>query len=57
MPSTRLKVRNLFFNCEERAEVLRLIRYVDEVFPEENREQKADDIKKYGAHLFVMGDD
>ncbi|KRG87912.1 glycerol-3-phosphate cytidylyltransferase [Stenotrophomonas daejeonensis] len=41
----------------DRAEVLRAIRYVDEVFPEENWEQKAADIHRLGADLLVMGSD
>ncbi|AEP30639.1 glycerol-3-phosphate cytidylyltransferase [Glaciecola nitratireducens FR1064] len=32
-------------------------RYVDLVVPEVNWEQKVDDIKKYYADIFVMGDD
>ena len=53
----KAKGKKSFFNYEERAEILKSIRYVDEVFPEESWEQKVSDIKKYGAHLFVMGDD
>ena len=35
----------------------RAIRYVDEVFPEDTWEQKADDIVRIGADLLVMGSD
>jgi glycerol-3-phosphate cytidylyltransferase len=42
---------------EDRKVVLESCRYVDEVFAEETWEQKADDIKKFGADIFVMGDD
>ena len=41
----------------DRAAVLRAIRYVDEVFPEDTWEQKADDIARLGAGLLVMGSD
>lgn len=41
----------------DREIVLRAIRYVDDVFPEENWEQKADDIRRLGAGLLVMGSD
>lgn len=41
----------------QRKAVLETIRYVDEVIPEENWEQKVEDIKKYKVDIFVMGDD
>ena len=37
--------------------MLEAIRYVDEVFPEETWEQKVDDIRRFAADVFVMGDD
>jgi len=37
--------------------MLEAIRYVDLVIPENNWEQKRDDIRKYEADIFVMGDD
>ena len=46
-----------FFNYEERSEILKACKYVDDVFPENNWEQKIADISKYRANLFVMGDD
>ncbi|MBN2018499.1 MAG: glycerol-3-phosphate cytidylyltransferase [Candidatus Cloacimonetes bacterium] len=42
---------------EHRAEILRAIRYVDEVIPENNWEQKIDDIIKHNVNIFVMGSD
>lgn len=42
---------------EKRVELVRAIRYVDQVIPEENWEQKAADIKKHGVDIFVMGND
>lgn len=41
----------------ERKEVLLSCRYVDNVFPESSWEQKPDDIIKYKADIFAMGDD
>jgi len=41
----------------DREAVLRAIRYVDDVFPEDTWEQKADDILRLGADLLVMGSD
>ena len=41
----------------DREAVLRAIRYVDDVFPEESWEQKADDVRRLGASLLVMGSD
>lgn len=41
----------------DREAVLRAIRYVDDVFPEDAWEQKADDIRLLGAGLLVMGSD
>lgn len=41
----------------KRKELVEAIRYVDEVIPEENWEQKSSDVKKHGVDIFVMGDD
>src|SRR5690606_16821053 len=51
------KHKSSLLNYENRRAVLEAIRYVDEVFPESTWEQKADDIRRYGAKLFVMGGD
>ena len=53
----RGKHKSSLLNYENRKIVLESIRYVDEVFPEHDWEQKADDIRKYRAEIFVMGDD
>ena len=37
--------------------ILEACRYVDLVVPEYNWEQKRDDVVKYQADIFVMGDD
>ena len=42
---------------EQRQEVLLACRYVDEVFPEKNWEQKSEDIMRFSADIFAMGDD
>ena len=41
----------------DREAVLRAIRYVDDVFPEDSWEQKAGDIRRLGADVLVMGSD
>jgi glycerol-3-phosphate cytidylyltransferase len=46
-----------YFSYEKRKQMLEAIRYVDLVIPEENWEQKQEDIKLYKIDIFVMGDD
>ena len=41
----------------DRVELVRACRYVDLVIPETCWSQKPDDIRRLGAHAFVMGDD
>lgn len=41
----------------DRAAIVRSIRFVDEVIPEETWEQKKDDIRRLGIDVFVMGED
>ncbi|MDF2884708.1 MAG: tagD [Clostridiaceae bacterium] len=52
-----IKNKTAHFSYEKRKEILEAIRYVDEVIPEENWEQKVTDIKKYNIDIFVIGDD
>ena len=52
-----LKSKEHYFDYRERELMLYAIRYVDLVIPEENWEQKPDDIKLYKVDVFVMGDD
>jgi len=52
-----IKDKKAFYAYEERRLVLEAIRYVDQVIPEENWEQKADDIRNHGIDILVMGDD
>ncbi|MEZ9645227.1 glycerol-3-phosphate cytidylyltransferase [Vibrio sp. 10N.261.52.C2] len=52
-----LKGKKSFFSYQERAEIVGACKYVDEVFPEHNWEQKLNDVKAYKADVFAMGDD
>ena len=52
-----LKGKKSFFSYEERAEIVSACKYVDFVFPECDWEQKRDDIIKYQADIFAMGED
>ena len=51
------KHKKCYFSYAERKMMLEAIRYVDLVVPEENWEQKNTDVVKYGADVFVIGDD
>lgn len=51
------KGKKAFHDYETRKMMLEAIRYVDLVIPEENWEQKIDDIKTYHIDTVVMGDD
>ncbi|WP_050485216.1 glycerol-3-phosphate cytidylyltransferase [Aeromonas sp. HZM] len=51
------KGKKSFFSYDERSEILKACRYVDEVFPETDWSQKENDIKRYNADVFAMGDD
>lgn len=53
----RLKNKEAYYDYEHRKCILEAIKYVDEVVPEENWEQKVLDILKYDVDIFVMGDD
>ena len=52
-----MKNKKTYFSYENRKKLLEAIRYVDLVIPEENWEQKSDDVLKYQCDVFVMGDD
>lgn len=52
-----LKHKSSFLSYEHRKIIVEAIRYVDLVIPENNWEQKIDDIKKYKIDIFTMGDD
>ena len=52
-----IKGKKAYHNYETRKKMLEAIRYVDLVIPENDWEQKIDDVKKYYVDVTVMGDD
>ncbi|SRR5699024_4076898 len=52
-----LKGKKSYYSFEERRHILDAIKYVDEVIPEHNWEQKVQDVQKHAVDVFVMGDD
>lgn len=52
-----IKGKKSYYNYETRKEMLEAIRYVDLVIPEENWEQKVEDVLKYDIDTVVMGSD
>lgn len=52
-----IKHKKAYHNYETRKKMLEAIRYVDLVIPEDNWEQKVNDIKKYYVDTVVMGSD
>ncbi|AMM95114.1 glycerol-3-phosphate cytidylyltransferase [Peribacillus simplex] len=52
-----LKDKKAYHSFENRKMILESIRFVDEVIPEDNWEQKREDILREGVDIFVMGDD
>ena len=55
--NSEMKQKKCFFSYEQRKLLLESIRYVDLVIPEENWEQKKDDMHLYHIDTFVIGDD
>jgi len=51
------KQKKCYFSYEKRKQLLEAIRYVDLVIPEDNWEQKIEDINMYKIDTFVIGDD
>lgn len=51
------KGKKCYFDYEKRKSLLDAIRYVDLVIPENNWDQKVDDVNLYQVDKFVMGDD
>ncbi len=51
------KQKKCYFSYEKRKQLLESIRYVDLVIPEENWDQKIEDVKEFKVDTFVMGDD
>lgn len=52
-----LKGKKAYYSFEDRRTIVEAIRYVDEVIPENNWEQKIQDVKDHDIDIFVMGDD
>ncbi len=52
-----IKGKKSYYDYETRKEMLEAIKYVDEVIPECEWDQKPGDIAKYGADEVVMGSD
>jgi len=52
-----IKNKKAMIPYEQRAEIVKSIRYVDRVIPEESWEQKVDDVKRYNVDIFAIGDD
>lgn len=53
----KLKNKKSYYNYEQRKMMLESIRYVDLVIPENNWEQKVDDVKTFRVDTFLMGHD
>lgn len=53
----RIKGKKSVFPYEHREYIVRRLKCVDDVFPEQDWNQKTDDIVKYGASVLAMGDD
>lgn len=51
------KGRYPVYSQQERVEIIKAVRYVDEVFLEESLTHKRHYIETYRAHVLVMGDD
>ena len=52
-----IKGKKTIIPFDQRAEIVRSIKYVDEVIKEDNWEQKVNDIKEHDINVFVMGND
>ena len=51
------KRKKCYYSYEERIHMLSAIKYVDEIIPEENWEQKNTDVDEHDIDVFVIGDD
>lgn len=52
-----IKGKKSYFNYEQRKAMVEAIRYVDEVIPENDWDQKIRDCIEHDIDIFVMGDD
>lgn len=53
----KAKGKKSVYNESDRIEIVRSLKFVDEVFLEESLEEKDNYIKKYDCDILVMGDD
>lgn len=53
----QLKGKKTIIPFEQRAEIISNIKCVDMVIPENNWEQKVEDVKKYNVDIFSIGND
>ncbi len=53
----KIKGKKSYYSFAVRKEILEAIKYVDKVIPENNWDQKIDDVFKYNIDEVVMGDD
>jgi glycerol-3-phosphate cytidylyltransferase len=51
------KGKRTIIDFQDRLEIVRSIRYVDDVFPEGRWDQKIEDVRRFNVNTFVMGDD
>jgi len=51
------KGKQSYFTYQERKEMLETISFVDRVIPENDWDQKANDVERYNIDVFTMGDD
>jgi glycerol-3-phosphate cytidylyltransferase len=52
-----IKGKKAYHDFETRKRILRAVRYVDLIIPEESWDQKRSDIERYAIDCVVMGDD
>ncbi|WP_144209705.1 glycerol-3-phosphate cytidylyltransferase [Shewanella donghaensis] len=52
-----LKGKAAFFSFEQRAEIVSACRFVTKVIPEQNWQQKSEDVSRYDVDIFAIGDD
>ena len=55
--NSEMKNKQCIQPYKERKLILESLMFVDLVIPEENWEQKVNDVQKYSVDIFVMGDD
>ena len=51
------KERSPIYNEKDRMEIIKSLKFVDEVFLEESLELKKEYIKRYNADIFIIGND